>query len=376
MDGLTVFFILFFGIAAVIPAVWAIVGLIQGNTRYWPAVAGTGFAVALLLVTIIGAAINWGGCPVNGGSSEGAVQCFASGSSDPSCKPDVWKIECGQSVSCGDPPTALPAHTFCPAGQTTVFEFCEKIQTGGIKQPWATWSDLSFIASGLWLLWFFHYFPRPGEYGSGTTLISVTADNPMIMVGWLSVTYGFIVIFMGPPSQWFHASMKDWGGWFDAMSVVAWLMFNAVYVIFTLAGPMWGNLREYRTLAVLLIWGGLMIGSGIIAALIPDSRTYLYFAGGGPWGIAEVIYVFVGWRVATVRYRRTWWLFIINLTVLAITMGIWVFFNPAIKLFTPPAACHTREGFPGHALFHILASVATMLTFASFASEQEKPPSP
>src|SRR6266496_5386674 len=192
--GLTVFFIIFFGIAAIIPATWSIIGLVQGNTRFWPAVVGTGWAAGLLLVTLIGAATNWGGCPVDGGTSEGAVKCFINGGDKPRCTPDVWRLECHQTVApCAG--TAIPSGRFCPPGQLAVFPFCEPIQSGGIKQPWATWSDLSFIAAGLWLLWFFHYCGSPGTTSSESTLISMTADNPMIWIGWLSVTYGFIVIF-------------------------------------------------------------------------------------------------------------------------------------------------------------------------------------
>ena len=365
MDGLTVFFIVFFGIAAIIPATWAIIGLIQGNTRFWPAIAGTAFAVALLLVTIIGAATNWGDCPVTGGSSEGAVQCYAPGAAKPSCTPDVWKIECRQTVTCGT--VTLPTRAFCPAGQTAVFPFCEPIKIGkGVKQPWATWSDLSFIAAGLWLLWFFHYFARPGEYTSGTTLISVSADNPMITIGWLSVTYGMIVIFMGPPSQWFHASLKDWGGWFDAMSVVAWLTFNAVYVFYMVLAAMWGKGRGMaRPITILCFWVGWMMLFGLWS-INSHARLYTYLVSGGLWGVAEVIYVFVAAYASGVKYRRTWWLFVINLGLLAVTMGLWVLYNDGIVKTT----CESLKDFPGHAVFHILASFSTILTFFSFMSER------
>jgi hypothetical protein len=303
--------------------------------------------------------------PTNTGASEGAVQCFVSGQDEPRCKPDVWKLECNQRTPPLCPGATIPAGAFCPTGQIAVFPFCEQIQTGGIKQPWATWSDLSFIAAGLWLLWFFHYFGREGETSSGTTFISMSADNPMITVGWLSITYAFIVIFMGPPSQWFHASLKDWGGWFDTMSVVAWLMFNAVYVIYMLTSAMWDKGRGVmRTVIVLCVWAGLMIISGLIA-IKPEARLFLYFGGGVPWGIAEVIYVFVALK-GDVKYRRTWWLFVINLILLAVTMTIWIFFNDGIV----KTGCASRQGFPGHALFHILASFSTILTFFSFASER------
>jgi hypothetical protein len=349
----TVTFIVVFGIASIIPAVWSIVGLIRGNTRFWPGVVGTVWAIALLLVTFISIATNWGGCSSTTESNKGSVTCVT-GETESACKPDIWALECGRR-SQGCP--IIAARSFCPAGQKPVFVFCEPIQLGSsVKQPWATWSDLAFVAAGLWLLWFFHY-----------TFISNTADNPMISIGFLSVTYGLIVIFMGPPSQWFHASQKEWGGWFDSMSVVIWLMFNAVYVGYALAFAMWGKGRGLaRTVTVMSVWGGLVILFGFIA-LIPEARLYLYFASGGPWGAVEVAYVFVAAFASGVKYRRTWWLFIINLILLAVTMTIWIFFNDNI---VSASACQDREGFPGHALFHILASFSTILTFASFASER------
>jgi hypothetical protein len=360
--GWTVFFIVFFGIAAIIPAVWSIVGLLQGNTRFWPGALGAVWALGLLLVTFVGIATNWGGCPVTDGtSSEGAIRCFA-GDTATDCKPDVWKLECRQAPGC----TGIRAGSFCPPGQRPVFAFCEPIHEGGVKQPWATWSDLSFIAAGLWLLWFFHYFGDPGQTTFGSMFVSMTADNPMITRGWLSVTYGLIVIFMGPPSQWFHASMKEWGGWFDSMSVVTWLMFNAVYVIYMLVAAMWGKGRGLqRTIVILAVWGSLVAVCGFIALVEPSARLFLYFAGGVPWGIAEVIYIFVALK-QNVSYRRTWWLFVTNLILLAVTMSIWIVFNDAIVT----TGCISRQDVPGHAIFHILASFSTILTFSSFASEQ------
>jgi hypothetical protein len=368
MDGLTVFFIVFFGIAIIIPATWSIIGLIRGNTSFWPAVVGTAWAVVLLLVTFVGIGTKWGGCPVYGGTSEGAVTCVTGNVESP-CKPDVLKLECQKRVigpGCPTPSpsaTPLPAGTFCPKGQKPVFPFCERIQFGRVKQPWATWSDLSFVAAGLWVLWFFQYFGR-----SGTTAFSTffNSDNPMVKIGSLPIAYGLIVIFMGPPSQWFHASLKDWGGWFDTMSVVMWLMFNAVYVGYSLIWAMWDKGRGVaRPNAVLITWGLLVIVFGLIA-IEPKARLSLYFGAGVPWGVAEVFYVFFALK-SSVKYRRTWWLFVINVMLLGFTMFLWGLWNDGL---VSPTTCQMRENFPGHALFHILASFSTILTFFSFASER------
>jgi hypothetical protein len=217
------------------------------------------------------------------------------------------------------------------------------------------------VAAGLWLLWLFQYF------GTWPSVLGNQGDNPMSSITLLSVAYCFIVIFMGPPSMWYHASMKQWGGWFDTMSVVAWLGFNAVYVIYLLVAAMWGRGRTvWQSVVVFGGWALIMVVFGLIAALNKDAHLYLYFATGGPWGIAEVIYVFMAARSPKVQYRRTWFLFVANLILLAATMTLWIFFNDGVV----KEACAQRSGFPGHALFHIMASISTMLTFFSFASER------
>jgi hypothetical protein len=369
--ALTVVMVLVFGAAIAVPAVWSIVGLVRGQRGSWPGLLGTGWGVLLLLVTLIGSALDWPG----GSDASGAVVCRAGDAkNDSDCTPGVWLPERGQLSGCSLvrpahlKSGAIPSTAYCPRGTAPVYSFCERFQVGGVKQPWATWSDLSFIAAGLWLLWLFQFYGRPGTTTSGATTISMTADNPMITLGALPVAYGLIVIFMGPPSQWYHASLKAWAAWFDTMSVVAWLTFNAVYVIYMLIGPLWGNGRgKVRTAVVLGVWAGVLVLFGAIAGASDSARLYLYFASGGAWGIAEVVYIFVAAFAKGVAYRRTWWLFLLNFGLLAVTMGIWVLFNDSIL---DPTTCRSREGFPGHALFHTLASFATVLTFFSFASER------
>jgi hypothetical protein len=363
LDGLAWFFIIFFGIGALIPVIWSIIGLARGNTMFWPGVFGGVWALGLLTATVIGIASNWGGCPPGSATSDGSVQCYKKkGDSDPACKPDLWKLECGTKPRPACAGATIPPNAYCPSGQIAVFPFCEHIQSGKVKQPWATWSDLSFVAAGLWLMWFLHFYTR----SETTRMAGPIEDNPMRMVGWLSIVYGMIVIFMGPPSQWYHASMKEWGGWFDSMSVVMWLTFNAVYVSYALFRTMWDKgRRTERTILVLVIWFVVVFICGAIA-LKPEARTPLYFVGGVPWGLAEVAYLICGYKCDGVKFRRAWWLFAINAAVLGVTMTIWAFWNDSLVKTT----CIGREAFPGHALFHILASFSTVLTFFSFASER------
>jgi hypothetical protein len=369
MDGLTWFFVIFFGLGALVPAVWSIVGLIGGNTKFWPGVFGTIFALGLLTVTFIGIATKWGGCPTTSTTSEGAIKCYKKASDDKAaCEPDIWKLECNTKPreKCGKGVTAveIPPKAYCPTGYVAVFSFCEVIKWDQtVKQPWATWSDLSFVAAGLWVLWFLHFYER-----QETTRMADNpgVDNPMMMTGWLSVVYGLIVIFMGPPSQWYHASMKDWGGWFDTMSVVTWMGFNAVYVIYSLARTIWGEGRKTeRTIIVMSSWFFLLIICGLIA-ILPQARTPLYFVAGVPWGIAEVVYLIVSLKRKTRSYTRNGWLFGLNFLLLGGTMLLWGFYNDGIA----QTGCVGRSWYPGHATFHIMASFSCVLTFLSFKSER------
>jgi hypothetical protein len=359
----TVFFIVVFGIAIVIPIVWAVVGLAQGNRRFWPTLVGAAWAVALMLVTFIGSCTKWGECSTTSASAD-AVHCARGDRVTPDCKPDIWARECGGTApGCA----TIPAGSICPRGERPVFVFCERAQEGGVKQPWATWSDLSFIASGLWILWLLHYLGRPRRT-SGGVLVPAGADNPMMGVGWLSVVYGLIVIFMGPASMWYHASLKSWAGWFDSMSVVFWLSFNAFYVLYMVLYVMRGCGRGAgRTIAVLCLWAGFSIVFAIVAAAVPGASLVGYFISGGLWGLAELLFLFALICRTGLVYQRTWWLILLNILLLGLTMTIWVLFNDGVVSAT---TCQARESFPGHALFHILASFSTVLTFITFASER------
>jgi hypothetical protein len=385
--GWTIAFCVIFGTAALVPAVLSIVGVIRGNRRLWPAVLGTAFAVLLMVVTFAQIATSWGGCGSTSATSD-SIACVDGRGAASDCHPDLWAHEChhsshGFGPTCGKAASACAIGTaagpLCPAGHTPVYPFCEPIQpNAAVKQPWATWSDLSFVASGLWLLWFLQFFVGPDFLGSppgGSFAARLGYETPMAEIGWLSVVYGFIVIFMGPPSMWFHASIRDWGGWFDSMSVVFWLSFGAAYVLHGLVCGLWGKARGVsRTLIVLGIWLGLCLVLGVIGAICADLRTVGYFVSGGSWLILEIVYLIVGLVSSRVVYRRGWWLFAINAGLLLGTMILWAEFNPDLGRelgFISYADCQHREGFPGHAVFHILASFATITTFLSFASERK-----
>lgn len=351
MDGWSLSFIIIFTVAALVPAIWSIVGVIQGKKEFWPAVIGTIWAVILLIAYFIAMAADWGGCDASFSGS--AIRCQTE-----SClNPDPSGDQCGTRC------TGATAGNYCPGDARPVFEYCETHVEGKVKQPWSTWSDLSFVAAGIWIMFILAFVDN--KVNRRNSLI-----NPMRHIGWLSMTYGMIVIFMGPASMLLHSAMKDWTGWFDSMSVTLWLSFNAAYALYLFFFKSYNLGNDLsRILSVLLFTLLLILIFGIWGVVDSSARMYGFFAGGVLWGLAEfAFFIRQAFKCQSTKLKRTYWVFGVYLITLAVTMTIWVFFNPDV---VSAANCQSRESFPGHAIFHILAAVATMLVFWSFATEEE-----
>ncbi len=77
-----------------------------------------------------------------------------------------------------------------------------------IRQPYNTWSNLFAVALGLIVLvWLCG--ASPGRKPA----------NPMLTATLYSALYAYALMFLGPGSMFFHASMKKWGGVLDNVSM-------------------------------------------------------------------------------------------------------------------------------------------------------------
>jgi len=353
MDAFSVVLIVVLGAAALVPAVWSIVGLAQGNRGYLWGVIGLGWAVLWLAVFFVAMGAQWGGC--DAAPENGVLLC-----DDGNCRPRQWDTTCGRSSE-PDSPDACAAAVApplrCPAGDEPAYAYCEVIGEGAVRQPWATWSDLGFVAAGLWVLWFLGF----AGGGLDTSFVPTKSQSPMRGASLLSVTYGLLVIFMGPASMLLHASMKSWAGWFDAFSVFTWMFFHAAYVVFA----SWGLDRTVRTVLVMVLWLALAITLGIVSGVDPGWRFYGIVISAGCWIVAVVV---DGVSVAANRrVEREWWWFGGVLFLLGSSMLLWVLWNPDIS---GPDFCRDVSGFPGHAIFHMGAAGAALLAFIFYRSEQ------
>jgi len=95
--------------------------------------------------------------------------------------------------------------------------YCERLRPGMIKQRSNTWSNLGFMLIGLLLL------------ASLPAVVEGSGRDPMEERTFYAVLYGCVVIFLGPGSMFFHASMKKWGGWVDTLSMILYTAFLLVY---------------------------------------------------------------------------------------------------------------------------------------------------
>jgi len=99
---------------------------------------------------------------------------------------------------------------------------------GGVRQPVNTWFNLYSILTSL-LVAIVGYVDRKNGGGS----------NPIRSDSWLPDIYIFAVQFLGLGSMWFHASMKDWGGITDQMSMFVFAAFLIFYTVRRLWNAEW-----------------------------------------------------------------------------------------------------------------------------------------
>jgi len=106
--------------------------------------------------------------------------------------------------------------------------FCEEFTRAdvisgkpGVRQPVNTWFNLYSIATAFLVAWFV-YSDRK-ELGEGTPQNLMKSNTLMPDV------YIFAVLFLGLGSMWFHASIKEWGGVFDGLSMYIYASFLVWY---------------------------------------------------------------------------------------------------------------------------------------------------
>ena len=130
-------------------------------------------------------------------------------------------------VAAGWPGSQNSCVTDTDGGKRANTCYCEPfvkadIGKSGVRQPFNTWSNLYALFTGGGLALFVYLQRRGGLAASGNRMRS-TSFYPLLYIA--------IVIFLGLGSMWFHASLTEWGGIFDNLSMYTFTNFLVFYTI-------------------------------------------------------------------------------------------------------------------------------------------------
>lgn len=211
----------------------------------------------------------------------------------------------------------------------------------GVRQPFNTWSNLYSLATGA-LLGFIIWWNRRNGLPASPNRFKSTHFYP--------ITYLLVLIFLGLGSMWFHASIIDWAGVFDQISMFTYACFLLFYSIVRLSD------RD------LVFYIGYPLG--VVALTIPAiagvDSLYLIIIAVGLYLLAQ------GWIWLRADLREGWGPF-------------WKFWVPAAAcmlvatLFwalsqTGGPLCLDTHAFQFHGLWHLLAGAMAFLLYFFFRS--------
>jgi len=153
---------------------------------------------------------------------------------------------------------------------------------GGVRQPVNTWFNLYSIGTSLLVAVFVYRDRDKGVTG-----------NPIRSKSWIPDLYIFAVLFLGLGSMWFHASLKEWAGNLDGLSMYVyaaflvfysvrrlwdselffWLAYVGTVALFTIVGALWT--WELKSLVLILV----LVAAYLTLEVIICVRTRKFMQG-------------------------------------------------------------------------------------------------
>jgi len=227
--------------------------------------------------------------------------------------------------------------------------YCERFRPGMIKQPSNTWSNLGFVVVGLVLL---AILPA-AHAGSGR--------NPMEERSVYSVLYGCVVVFLGPGSMFFHASMKKWGGWIDNFSM---LLFTGFLLVYDFTGIVNGGKTLFWIVYVVLV-----VLLGLVSWFFPRSPIKGFSTGSLAFGAMAIVWVVL--QVFAIPgiggIDRDNGTAILLLLAAAIVFAVAFLIQQRSQTGRPWWQPDTLV--QGHALWHLLTAATTVILFFYLRTE-------
>ncbi len=219
------------------------------------------------------------------------------------------------------------------------------VEPTGLKQPASSLSALTPIVFGAAILfWLDHARPNP--------------TNSMTFRSSYSMVYGFLVIFLGIGSLYFHGSLTRIGGFVDNFSMLLYITFLLIYNLFRIR--MIDNHPVYFAVLLVIINSilaipvyviddlGTMLFAVLVIAFIVMEIWILAAAPGGvrrnPRWFAAAIFSFAA---AMLVWRLSW------------TGGAW---------------CEPESLLQGHALWHVLSMAVAPTVMFIYLRTETRPP--
>lgn len=224
--------------------------------------------------------------------------------------------------------------------------FCEAFSASWIKQPANTWSNLGFVAAGLWM----------AAHTSAGLRLSAPAGNLFIQSRSMPIVFAAVVIFIGPGSMALHGSGHAWGHTADVLAMLVFITFPIAWSATRLfAGGERLFWRIYLPLTIALAVPhifGILPFSGIIlyAALVPVAL-----------GLELALHL----RRPTCTRRLGFMLVAVGCFALAL-----VFWGLSL---TGAPLCDPDSLLQGHAMWHLLCAAATVFIFLAYVKERPGP---
>lgn len=281
------------------------------------------------------------------------LQSYGNPTTKDACKSTSNPLDCEGQVACA---AARP-------GVNTIFhddegfdnQYCEALQDGWVKQPWATWSaPLGFGPLGLAFLIIYAVHGPNGK----------PFRNRMTATWWYPLTLGLVIVINGPGSMIFHTTFNGFWSDFDPCGMALFTAFVAAYNIIRIAniGQGWFWVMFLGTVALVVFLVFFLGSQGV------DS-TPIFAATVGIAMLTQFFTVFVC-KVITHRTGVYW--FWGGLLVFVVALTIW-------KLgHTGEVFCSSRwiaTSFPWpHPLWHLMGAFAMFCFGMSFIYQKDPEP--
>lgn len=240
---------------------------------------------------------------------------------------------------------ALAHGWFGPAGAANRY-FCEYAQSGLIREPINTVSNLGFVGAGLaaaWFLW-------NGNFDKN--------KNPLTRNPSIAVLFCSLPILLGFGSMAMHASETEIGGQLDLLSMYLVGGFVLAYAMRTCFGWNWGSFAAVFLAAVLFCEA-----AGLYRQTIP----IIDYAGDAAFGGLIALSVFFETCNGILRVTRRenkWALYALGSFLAA--FAVWNFGKNDCPF------CRPESWLQAHALWHLLFALALFFIFRLYVSENTR----